>query len=292
MRRAVMAPVAVAGAWAAWRVARRAAPVAVAAAVVAVAGARQDWLDDIVDGAAGLLGRLMGWATGWIRRILRAVVDRLSRWVSGALDWISRTLAVLRRMIDAAGEAIAGVWRAAAAYARRLVEVASDGLRWLVAEARDAAAWALGQLRGFVERGLAWLTARVEGLASWVHDEVLVPLWREITGAVDWLRAEIMSWVTGLFDRIWDFTAPLRQWVVDRLIDMRDVILAPLRPVIDAVDRARGWLAWFAAHPIDAVRRDIDRLAGRSAAWAAGIVVDTVRREGRRVEEWVARWLG
>jgi hypothetical protein len=212
--------------------------------------------------------------------------------VSGALGWISRTLAVLRRMIDAAGEAIAGVWRAAAAYARRLVEVASDGLRWLVAEARDAAAWALGQLRGFVERGLAWLTARVEGLARWVHDEVLVPLWREITGAVDWAVDRVRAWVSGLFGRLWEFTEPVRRWVVDRLIDLRDMIMRPLQPMIDMVDRAWGWLAWFAANPIDAVRREVERLAGRSAAWVAGIMVDTVRREGRRIEEWVARWLG
>lgn len=246
------------------------------------------WYQNAEGAAGGILGSIKGWVEGVVlsaaNLLLNDIID-VANWVGGQFGDFGRFIG----------------------------QQFNNLLHWTEQQFRDLGNWVSGQFWQL----LAWATQQFRDLGNWVSGQ----FWQLLNWATQQFR-DLGNWIASEFWKVYDWVAKAVQNAIDLStqyardlwnIIWRDILAPALAPlfwikdhVMDIIhwwehgaldlwhilEKAVGWLIWFAEHPFDAidqVETDIVHglRSGAPGAWSGG-----ASKWMDRIIRAIGEWLG
>lgn len=250
-----------------------------------------DWLDDLFDDLGGLLGGLLSPVAGFVKRVARAVVARVTAIIDFALGIVWWVIGTIQEAVGLANTAITNLRNLIASVVGQLRAWVEGVVAWAVGGAIALARTLVDGLREWVGGWVGWLVRRADAIEEWVRRHVLEPLSRALAWVESWVRTEVVPFVVGLWREALALVEGLRSWIGDRIAAVWDFIDRWATPLLRVVDAARDWLVFMATHPFTWWRIAFSELIGRGRGDMMDALVRAMQREGDRWEEFLIRWI-
>lgn len=242
--------------------------------------------------AAGVGGYPLGGLGDWVVNVIVQGLNLVENDVLDVFNWArDQVVAVYKLFIDG----LNNVYDSIAQAGRDILGWVGAGIQrvydWINHQVSAVLDWIGAGLQGVYN----WIAHQVGQILQWVEGE-LAQLGQWIEQSIEWAIHTAEQAAKDLWDFIWsNFLGPLLApliWLYDHA---KSIVVWFEHGVIDVwhiIEKALGWLIWFAEHPIEAID-DIettiadDIKAGVPGAWTSG-----ANRWAARVEHAVGEWLG
>lgn len=157
----------------------------------------------------------------------------------------------------------------------------------LISDMADALRWITSKIHETTAGVWDWLQQHIE---TWVHAIIdpFIDAWHELENRL----GDGLDWLSNLAEKVWQIIEDGAGWIWDRVNDLIDIALAPLRFAFDVVEHAIDWLVWLAEHPFDWFIHLADNLFRDGKRYVMERLVAVLESEGSAVEDWLMRLLG
>ena len=218
----------------------------------------------------------------WVTGALQTVADFAESIAAAVLDFVWYDL--LNPVLNFVANSVRGLW---SFLYDLLGQLASD-----VANVVDFIAgignWLLNQLAGLAD----FLWNLVSPFVGWFVDNILAPLWDQITSFVN----DLLQAVASVGGWLWDLIQQIAGFVFDELIkpvyqfilDAINTALDGLGIAWDVLQEAWGWIVYFATHPFTWFSDLFGGWFDHGSSWLLNLVTSTIASDGDSIEQFVA----
>lgn len=247
-----------------------------------------DWADDIFNtlGVPNVPG------IGFVKNAIRFVGNLI-------LAIVHLGISILKPIIQDAWQVIG---HAADLAARGLYGLALKVEHGIAGLAEKAYGWVVGAIHyaeGLVSQAIRdlqhWAADAihfVSGIVDALNRDIIQPLWHFAHSAYDFLTTQLLpDLVNGFRAIVHDVTQTVES-IAKRVGDIVTKIEHTVDRWFPIIEKAFGWLIWFALHPFEEASSIWGTLTHFDPQGFIRGLGDALDREGQHIEDWIVHWLG